>query len=174
MTDTSVDETDVEESSEEQSEQPRRRRYSGKKVVLFLGLPIVLILGPLYFFGFASDSGDESGTDEEAASAEEAYEAVYFDLPDMLVNLNTGDRQPSYLKLVVSLELDDERVIEELEKSLPRIVDRFQVYLRELRTEDISGSAGVYRLKEELLIRVNMAIAPHEVRDILFREMLVQ
>ena len=61
-----------------------------------------------------------------------------------------------------------------MEKLLPRIIDRFQVYLRELRAEDISGSAGVYRLKEELLGRVNKAIEPAKVSDVLFREMLVQ
>jgi flagellar FliL protein len=72
------------------------------------------------------------------------------------------------------LEIHDEETIPKLEKLLPRIFDRFQVYLRELRTEDISGSAGVYRLKEELLSRVNKAIAPARVSDVLFREMLVQ
>jgi flagellar FliL protein len=74
----------------------------------------------------------------------------------------------------VSLEYDDPLLKVDLDKALPRIVDRFQVYLRELRAEDISGSAGVYRLKEELLSRVNAAITPKEVKDVLFREMLVQ
>jgi len=74
----------------------------------------------------------------------------------------------------VSLEIDDPLVQPEIEKVKPRIIDRFQVYLRELKADDISGSAGVYRLKEELLSRVNAAIEPHEVKDVLFREMLIQ
>ena len=65
-------------------------------------------------------------------------------------------------------------MLAQLESLLPRVVDNFQVYLRELRVEDLNGSAGLYRLKEELLVRVNTAIKPHKVNDVLFREMLVQ
>jgi len=57
---------------------------------------------------------------------------------------------------------------------LPRIIDNFQVYLRELRVGDLKGSAGIYRLREELLTRVNSAIAPSKVKGVLFKEMLVQ
>ena len=38
-----------------------------------------------------------------------------------------------------------------IEAVMPRIVDNFQIYLRELRLEDLRGSAGIYRLREELL-----------------------
>jgi flagellar protein FliL len=61
-----------------------------------------------------------------------------------------------------------------LQAVMPRVIDNFQVYLRELRVEDLRGSAGVYRLREELLVRVNSAAAPVKVRDVLFKEMLVQ
>jgi len=74
----------------------------------------------------------------------------------------------------VSLELTDGRDISRIESVMPRIMDNFQVYLRELRIEDLKGSAGMYRLREELLTRVNAAIAPAKVQDVLFREMLVQ
>ena len=56
----------------------------------------------------------------------------------------------------------------------PRIIDHFQVYLRELRVEDLRGSAGIYRLREELLARVNAAVKPTKVENVLFREVLVQ
>ena len=57
---------------------------------------------------------------------------------------------------------------------MPRIVDNFQVYLRELRIEDLQGAAGMYRLREELLSRVGKAAQPAEIVDILFKEMLIQ
>ena len=116
-----------------------------------------------------------------AESAEEDHEAsplasnvLFYDLPEMLVNLNTGGKQTNYLKIKVSLEVESEAMLAQLEALLPRVVDNFQVYLRELRVEDLNGSAGLYRLKEELLVRVNTAIKPHKVKDVLFREMLVQ
>lgn len=162
-----------EDGGEEEVAAPPRRRWSGKKIFMFLVLPVLLI-GGAFQFGLLDSFLGGAEEEESAAEEEPAKDAVYFDLPDMIVNLNTTNGQPTYLKLSISLELDDEQTIAQLNKVMPRIVDRFQVYLRELRAEDISGSAGVYRLKEELLSRVNSAVQPHEVQDVLFREMLVQ
>jgi flagellar FliL protein len=174
MTDVSAADEAVEETGAETSA-PRKRRFSGKKIFIFLILPAVLVVG-VVMFGLPMLSEKKSA--EHAAQEEESHaessEAFYYDLPDLLVNLNTQGKQPRYLKLLVSLEIHDEGTTATLDKLLPRIIDRFQVYLRELRTEDISGSAGVYRLKEELLSRVNKAIEPAKVSDVLFREMLVQ
>src|SRR3546814_20081049 len=80
----------------------------------------------------------------------------------MLVNLNTGGSKKNYLKIAISLELTSESDSVALENLLPRVVDNFQVYLRELRVEDLRGSAGVQRLREELLLRVKKAVHPIE------------
>ncbi len=100
--------------------------------------------------------------------------AVFYDLPEMLVNINTAGRTRNFLKMRVSLELANELDINRVENVLPRIVDNFQVYLRELRLEDLQGAAGMYRLREELLNRVNAAVRPAQVKDVLFKEMIVQ
>ena len=100
--------------------------------------------------------------------------SVFYDLPEMLVNLNAGGRKVSYLKIVVSLELNDGPDLDRVNEVLPRIIDNFQVYLRELRVEDLTGSAGLQRLREELLLRVNAAAHPAVVKNVLFKEMLVQ
>ena len=99
---------------------------------------------------------------------------VFYDLPEMLVNLNANKRGSGFLKITLSLELKAETDKEQLKKVMPRIVDSFQVYMRELRLEDLQGSAGLQRLREELLIRVNAVSKPTVVRDVLFKEMLVQ
>ena len=99
---------------------------------------------------------------------------VFFPLEELIVNLNTGGRKSTFLKIKVSLELASAGDVKRIETVMPRIMDNFQVYLRELRIEDLKGSAGMYRLREELLTRVNTAAAPAKVRDVLFKEMLVQ
>ena len=99
---------------------------------------------------------------------------VYYDLPEMVVNLSSDGKRAQYLKLSVSLEVADRQTISALQPKLPRVLDLFQVYLRELRSSDLEGSAGIYRLKEELLRRVNIALRPKRVDRILFREILVQ
>ena len=159
------------------TEKVKKKGLSGKALILFVVLPLLLIgggAGGAYFAG-VFDSPEEDGEHAEEEPVEEKEKVVvFYDMPDMLINLSSATSDASFLKLVVSLELDDELVIPELEKLLPRVMDNFQVYLRELRREDLRGSAGVYRLKEELLYRINSSVKPIQVKDILFKEMLVQ
>lgn len=95
-------------------------------------------------------------------------------MPTMIVNLNTDDGTPRYLRLTVQLELENPSDAAEIEKVIPRVIDQFQTYLRELRVKDLRGSAGIYRLQMELLWRVNQASDPIKVKDVLFQEILIQ
>ena len=153
-----------------------RGGLNGKKLVLFIILPLLLLLGGLggaYLAGLLDPLVGKHEAPVEARAAA-VPQTVFFDLPQMLVNLNTGGSKRNYLKIAISLELTSEEDSVALENLLPRVVDNFQVYLRELRVEDLRGSAGVQRLREELLLRVNNAVHPIKVRDVLFKEMLVQ
>lgn len=154
----------------------KKKKLSGKQMVLFIVLPLVLLLGGGTAAFFLLSGGEEHAEAEAHAQTDAAAPSalLFYDLPEMLVNLNTGGRKASYLKLKVALEVDQEAAIPELEAKLPRVINEFQVYLRELRLEDLNGSAGMYRLKEELLVRVNTALYPTQVKDVLFKEMLVQ
>ncbi|MFZ5608529.1 MAG: flagellar basal body-associated FliL family protein [Pseudomonadota bacterium] len=156
-----------------EQEGPARKRFSGKKIVLFAA-PVVLLLLALAVAFFLGLFGGEEPAEEAAALAKEPTQVLFYDVPEMLVNLNTGEKKATYLKLSVALEVDRQSTLATLEAKLPRVVDNFQIYLRELRLEDLSGSAGMFRLKEELLRRVNEAVAPAQVKDVLFKEMLVQ
>ena len=100
--------------------------------------------------------------------------AVFFGLDEMVVNLNTSGRRQSVLKIKVALELASQADLVRVQAVIPRVVDNFQTYLRELRVDDLNGSAGLYRLREELLTRVNVAVQPAKVNAILFKEMLIQ
>ena len=152
-----------------------------KKIVLFIILPILLLLG--VGIGAAvmlgAFSSDPPPTDDNTQVKEEEVEApviqtTFVEIPDLIVNLNTSGRKSAFLKIKISLEITDPADIDTINQMLPRIVDNFQVYLRELRIEDLQGSAGMYRLHEELLRRVNIAVRPAKVKDVLVKEMLVQ
>jgi flagellar FliL protein len=100
---------------------------------------------------------------------------AFLDLPDTLVNLaNAGGERTQYLKVKIVLELPDAAMVQQVQPVMPRVMDSFQTYLRELRPSDLDGSAGLYRLKEELTRRVNFAIAPNRVNAVLFKEIVVQ
>ena len=101
-------------------------------------------------------------------------QVAFSDVPDILVNIQSNDGTPAYLKLSLSLEMDNDLEKTGMTALMPRLVDQFQSYLRELRIDDLKGSEGVLRLKEELLRRVNAAAAPYKVRDVLLKQMIVQ
>jgi flagellar protein FliL len=113
--------------------------------------------------------------DDKHAEAAAAKPPVYVDVPEILVNLvgMPGERV-QYLKVKVVLEVKEEKQIEAIKPSMPRVSDIFQTYMRELRPGDLNGSAGLFRLKEELTRRVNAAVAPQQVSAVLFKEIVIQ
>jgi flagellar protein FliL len=98
---------------------------------------------------------------------------VFYTMPDVVVNMQTADGRPTFLKLKLTLELPDESAVEELDPNMPRLQDMFQTFLRELRPEDLSGSQGSYQLRMEILRRVNLVIAPTKANAVLIEEMLI-
>ncbi|MBP2292080.1 flagellar basal body-associated FliL family protein [Azospirillum rugosum] len=158
-----------------------RKKFSGKKLVLFIVLPLVLLIGAgagVYFSGLLDSllgkKEEQAEHPAEPAQPDPHAAPVFYDLPDMLVNLNSSGKRPAFLKIKISIQLSKGEDQPAVEHVLPRIIDNFQVYLRELRLEDLKGSAGMYRLRQELLMRINAATFPVKVKDVLFKEMLVQ
>jgi len=158
---------------DEGKEAPAKRKFSLKMIIMAVGGLVVLggIGGGGYYFLFA-------GHGKEAAAAPAApptKPVVFLDMPDVLVNLSsTGGDRTQYLKVKVTLELPDQAMSAQIQPVMPRLMDAFQTYLRELRPTDLDGSAGLYRLKEELTRRVNAAIAPSRINAVLFKEIVVQ
>lgn len=165
------------------------KKFNAKKIVLFVVLPLFLLAGGgagLYFSGALDKFMNKGEQAEEHAKADDGHGktakdghgapagVVFLEIPNMLVNLSGPDEQPRYLRLKVQLELANEADLAAVQAVMPRVVDQFQTYLRELRLKDLHGSAGIYRLQMELLSRVNAAAYPTEVKDVLFQEILIQ
>ena len=155
------------------------KKILGNKLILFGGIGALVLLlgggGAAYWFFF---KGDDKPA-QLAAGAPEPLpptppNVTFYDVPDIIVNIQGADATPAYLKLSVSLELDGPEEEAGIKALMPRVVDQFQGYLRELRLDDLKGSAGVVRLKEELLRRINASAAPYRVRDVLLKQMIVQ
>jgi len=163
-------------------------KKSKKKMLLFIGLPVVVVLllavaGGLMFMGGDKESEialDEHGNpiiSEDAAKEAELAKAeipLFYQMPDILVNISgENDGEQLVLQIKMQLEVPDEDTIKTLDALLPRVIDHYQAFLRELRVEDIKGSAGNYRLRLELLRRVNLAVHPAHVNDVLIEKLLV-
>ncbi|MFL9823497.1 flagellar basal body-associated protein FliL [Rhodoplanes sp. SY1] len=162
------------DAAPEDGEKPAKKGLPIKLIAIAGGA--VLLLGGGGFAAYKMFLGG-GGHDDHAAkpAAVAAKPAVFFDVPDVLVNLSSANNERTqYLKVKVVLELPDDKLKEQLTPLMPRLLDMFQTYLRELRPTDLDGSAGLYRLKEELTRRVNASIAPNRVNAVLFKEIVVQ
>jgi flagellar FliL protein len=149
-----------------------KKGLSRRTLIIIIAAAVLLLGGgaSAWFLLFAGKPA------EHAETVVEAHESFIFNLPSMTVNLNNegageGDQ---FMKITIALEVADAKVMQEIQPRMAKVVDAFQVYLRELRKSDLEGSAGIYRLKEELRRRVNVAIFPAQVEAILFKEILIQ
>lgn len=193
MSDTDDEDDDIEEAPLDDGDDDEeggggRKRGGRRKLILFVGGPliaVILLVAVAFFMGI----GPFGGGDEEDVATEESHgeegdhgegggagHVGFYELPQMTVNLNTTDGSTAFLRMTVSLEIANDtpenRI--QLDTMLPRVLDNFQTYMRELRLEDLSGSAGLFRLKQEMLSRINRAVEPVQVSDVLFSELLVQ
>ncbi len=120
------------------------------------------------------DSHGAKGGEAGAAIIREGPDGVvFYTLPDIVVNMQTADGRPTFLKLKLTFELADAEAVEVLNPNIPRMQDMFQTFLRELRPEDLTGSQGSYQLRLEILRRVNLVVAPTKVKAVLIEEMLI-
>jgi flagellar FliL protein len=166
-------EADVEEGADAASEQGTKKfalKLPPLKVLIIGGAALLLFTavgaGAFFFLSHKPEAKVETPAGKPA---------VFVDLPEMIVNLsNPGSDRVQYLKIKVVLELPEQKMIEQITPIMPRVMDAFQTYLRELRPSDLDGSAGLYRLKEELTRRVNVSIAPSRINAVLFKEIVVQ
>ena len=157
----------------EQTEDSEGDASSGgkKRKLMMIGAAVLVLLGGAaggYFLFFQKK--------EPTKTADlPPPKPLFVDMPDLLVNMSTqpGERT-QYLKIKVVLEVKDQPLVAQIQPNIPRVVDIFQTYLREVRPTDLAGSAGMFRLKEELTRRANATIAPHQVSAVLFKEILVQ
>jgi len=174
-----LDDLETEETEGAGDAESSRKGSRRKMLFIIIGVAALVVIGGIagaWFTGIldpvvAMVTGEPEKSDDGGGLP---GNVVYLDLPEILVNLNTGSRTKStFLKMRVSLELPNGRDVPLVEAQMTRVMDAFNVFLRELRIEDLKGSAGMYRLREELLARVTVAVAPVQVNDVLFKEMLV-
>ncbi len=158
-----------------------------KKLVLIGAAAAVVLLGggggAFMMMGGEAKAKTEEGAGHDAPAAEDngetaegegAEPAKPLDVPPLIVNLRSPDGAPRFLKVHFILMPGKGVTSEALEAQLPRLLDAFQPFLRELRPEDLSGSAALFRIKEELLVRARETIGAGKVQDVLIQDLIQQ
>jgi flagellar protein FliL len=151
----------------------------GKRKLILLAVPLLLggIGAGLWFSGIIPKllgKGDAAHADAHAPATEASGTPIFIELPEIVANLNSGSRKTVYVKLKARLELGTAADAARINAAMPRLLDMFQTYIREMRPEELRGSTGTYRLREELIARAQLAAAPARIRDVLFIEVLIQ
>jgi flagellar protein FliL len=160
---------------------------SGKLPIIGGAVAAVLLLGGGGWWFFLKGKPKQEQVAQQAAASGDQRQAgapssgprkpaAFLDLPELTVNLAAGPQQDrqQFLRMKIALEVQEQKVVAEIQPMMPRVLDTFQVFMRELRPQDLEGSAGIYRLKEELTRRVNVAVFPAKVDAVLFKELMVQ
>jgi flagellar FliL protein len=154
-----------------------------KKLLILLAVPLVLlgVVAGLWFTGILPPllgMGEKTAKVEHPADLPVETVAtkapIFVEVPEMIANLNNSGKRQSFVKLKARIEVGKEADQAVVTAAMPRVLDLFQTYLREIRPEELRGSAGTWRLREELIARANIAVAPARVTDVLFTEMLIQ
>ena len=164
-------EKDADADAGEGEEAAPKSGFLSKKLIIIAAAGVLVVAGGAGGFFFFK----KGHTEEKAAVAAVKPPPAFYDLPEVMVNLQSpGPGRSSYLKAKIVLEMDDQKLVEQVKPLMPRVMDAFQTYLREMRSSDLEGSAGLYRMREELTKRVNVAVAPAKINAVLFKEIVVQ
>jgi flagellar FliL protein len=160
-----------------------------KKLILIIVPVLLLLIGAGVFFSGVlnkketdpKDAGHESPANEVSEEPKEDEKSakadpIFFEMPDVIVNIKGKGKTKAtnLLKIKINLELGNPESLPIVEKRLPRLIDQMQTYLRELRVEDLEGSEGLLRLREELLKRIQATADGADIKDVLFAEMILQ
>ena len=154
---------------------PANKPKFGKRKLVLIAIPVALLAigAGLWFSGVLPHLLGQTHDDHKEEVAKPSA-LIFVDVPEMVANLNSPSARPSYLKLVARLEVARTEDVERVKQAMPRLQDLFQTYLREMRPDELRGSAGSYHLREELIARANIAVMPARVTNILFVHLLIQ
>lgn len=166
--------TESSEGTEAAAAEPKK---SPLKLILFIAVPVLvlgIIAGVLFLTHFGRTLiGLEKAPKKEITQSLPDH-IMYYELPEMLINIQSTSKRKPYLRMAVKLELHQTDAVQTMDLLKPRIIDAFQMYIRELRVDDLEGSAGSQKLKQELLKRVNSLTGPIKVHDVLFGSFVIQ
>jgi flagellar FliL protein len=162
--------------TEDASTAPEPAPSGSKRRLILIAAPVALIgIGAgVWFSGIVPRLLGSQKAEQASAEPAKAQAPIFIELPEMVANLNSNPHRPSYVKLLARIEVAKQEDVERVKAAMPRLQDLFLTYLREMRPEELRGSAGSYRLREELLSRANLAAAPARITDVLFTQMLIQ
>lgn len=169
--------SEPEEENDEAAPMEAPKPKSRKKLLIIAGAAVLVLGGGGTAAAMLLGGGSAAHAPEAASKADakgEGGKDAFVDVPPMVVNLRSPDGAAHFLKVHVMLVPGPNGNAETLKGQLPPLLDAFQPFLRELRPEDLAGSAAVFRVKEALLVRAHDTLGDGVVGDILIQDLVQQ
>ena len=167
-----------EKEKEAQDKKEKQPEKSGSKNKIFLiGVPVLVLLifgaaAGAYFMG--AFSGDSSGMAEAAAKTETEKElGPLLEMEDFVVNIMHDD-SARFLKVGITLEVEDEESKSAIKRRMPQIADAVLLMVGNKTFDDVKDLQGKMQLKADLLDRIQELSGKGKVRNIYFTDFVVQ
>lgn len=151
-----------------------KETFQKSKKFLVFGIVLIIFTVSVFVIRDYIKNKDQEVQKNEEKLPGDFNEIIYHDLDEMIVNLDTGGKGTTFLKVNITLAVRDKESLAVVKKLTPKIRDTFFMFFRQLRPQDLQSSVSLYRLREALLKRVNKIVYPAEVTDLLFKDILMQ
>jgi flagellar protein FliL len=146
---------------------------SKKKLFIIIGALVVLLGGGGAGAWFFMKGDHPSG--EKEKHAEPAKAPVFVPLETFTVNLQGGEQ---YLQTDITLQVSDEKQVEEVKLQMPRVRSRLLSLLSSKQAGELVTAADKKKLTQEIMAQVNLPFNPHgkpqQVVDVLFTTFVIQ
>lgn len=179
----------AEEKAAAQPTEGSQGSSSGKPIILYalvvINMLVVAGVGAMLFMKSKHERQNPKAIDAAAngmieavegggSKAEENDEFIGKTIPmeTFLVNLS-GNRGNKLLKVNMELEVEGERIAEEIDKRKPQIRDIIIILLSSKTYAQVSSAEGKEFLREEIRDTVNSFLSKGKIRRVLFTEFIV-
>ena len=157
------------------SEKPQGKlaaKLAGKMKYIIIAAVVLVLAGAgtgLYFMGFFTvHKSYETSMQLPGAP-------VYYEMKTMTVNLKpSAQRARPFIRLTLQVELQGESAKKAFIDNETKIVDTMQTHLRGVQYEELNGTEGTERLREDLTIIINRIIQPERAITVLYKDIFMR
>lgn len=163
--------------NENENEVQAEPKKKGSKLTLIIILAVVFLLlaggaTAAYFLFFKAKP---QTADIKPVAQEQPKVVVFWPMEPFIVNLLDNETE-RYLKVVMQLELSDQKTAEEMKRLTPKLRDTILDLLSSKTYKEMIDPLGKQRLRDEIAMRMNMNVdqSKGKVLRVYFTEFVIQ
>ncbi len=147
-------------------------------MMMFVAIGVVILLIAVgvaaYLLGSRSAQQAPAGG---AAQVEDTSKAEgvgpMVDITDFIINI-LDKNETRYLKAAITLELENEETVAEVNERMPQIRDSILLLIGNKTFAELNDLQGKLQLRAEIIVRLNKLLKKGKVKGIYFTEFVVQ